>query len=524
VSFINAGGNEVAAMNAVKYLRRFGFACGLAVILQPAAILFAWPNSDAPTAGVPQVAPERDGQHDFDFEIGTWKTHLSRLAHPLTGSTSWIQYEGKSVVRKIWDGRGNLVELEADGPTGHIEVLSLRLYNPQAHQWSLNSANVRGGTLGVPTIGEFKNGRGEFYDQEEFNGRTILVRNVWSDITANSCRFEQAFSDDGGKTWEVNWIAVDTRIKDVSDGGGAASGAAGSQTGAPRSAVDREALGDAWWTGPMLANSAATLPRGHFLIEPYLYDVIGSHSNGFGSLTYMEYGLVDRLTVGLIPTAGFNKMSDALSSSGVGLGDISVLGQYRLTQFHEGSWIPTMSLFVEETVPTGKYDRLGDRPSDGFGGGAYTTTLALNTQTYFWLRNGRILRMRFNTSQSLSGYAGVEGVSVFGTGTGFEGHAKPGASSFVDAAWEYSLTRNWVLALDATYRHTANTRVTGYDMTQNPPQVRKNSGSSDAVGFAPAIEYNWKPTLGVLLGTRVIAMGHNTSTTITPAVAINFVH
>jgi hypothetical protein len=161
-----------------------------------------------------QAPARRDGQHDFDFEIGTWKTHLSRLVHPLSGSTTWVTYEGSSVVRKIWDGRANLVELEADGASGHIEGLSLRLYNPESRQWSLNYANSRGGSLSVPTIGEIKNGRGEFYDQEEFNGRMILVRNVWSEITAESCRFEQAFSDDGGKSWEVNWIAVDTRVKD----------------------------------------------------------------------------------------------------------------------------------------------------------------------------------------------------------------------------------------------------------------------------------------------------------------------
>jgi len=166
------------------------------------------------TTRLQQAAAQRDGQHDFDFEIGTWKTHLSRLVHPLSGSTTWVTYEGSSVVRKIWDGRANLVELEADGAPGHIEGLSLRLYNPESHQWSLNYANSRGGSLSVPTIGGFKNGRGEFYDQEEFNGRMILVRNVWSEITADSCRFEQAFSDDGGKNWEVNWIAVDTRVKD----------------------------------------------------------------------------------------------------------------------------------------------------------------------------------------------------------------------------------------------------------------------------------------------------------------------
>jgi len=167
--------------------------------------------SGVAAASTAHAVPARDGRHDFDFEIGTWKTHLSRLVHPLTGSTAWVDYEGVTRVSKVWDGRANLVELEADGSAGHIEALSLRLYNPDSHQWSLNFANGSTGTLGPPTIGEFTHGRGEFYDQEMLNGRSILVRFVISDMTANSCRFEQAFSDDGGKTWEVNWIATDTR-------------------------------------------------------------------------------------------------------------------------------------------------------------------------------------------------------------------------------------------------------------------------------------------------------------------------
>ena len=202
-------------MNALKHIASYLLVCGSVVILQPLRGL-AQQNSDASRTSSQQAPAQRDGQHDFDFEIGTWKTHISRLVRPLTGSTTWIEFEGTSVVRKIWNGRANLVELEVDGPTGHIEGLSLRLYNPQSHQWSLNFANSSSGTLSQPTIGEFKNGRGEFYDQESFNGRTILVRNVWSDITPDSCRFEQAFSDDGGKTWEVNWIATDTRVKDES--------------------------------------------------------------------------------------------------------------------------------------------------------------------------------------------------------------------------------------------------------------------------------------------------------------------
>jgi hypothetical protein len=155
----------------------------------------------------------RDGQHDFDFEIGTWHTHLKRLAHPLSGSSEWIEYEGLTTVRKVWNGRANLVELTADGPDGHFEGLNLRLYNPRSRQWSLNFANSSGGTLGQPTIGRFIDGRGEFYDQEDFGGRAIFVRFVITPLDADTIRFEQAFSDDGGKTWELNWLATDTRMK-----------------------------------------------------------------------------------------------------------------------------------------------------------------------------------------------------------------------------------------------------------------------------------------------------------------------
>ena len=163
---------------------------------------------------VSAAEPTRDGQHDFDFEIGTWNTHVKRLVHPLSGSTQWTEYDGISTVSKVLGGRANLVELRMDGPAGHFEGLSLRLYNPQSRQWSLNFSNAKVGMMSQPTIGEFKNGRGEFYDQEILDGRAILVRFVIFDITADKCRFEQSYSDDGGKTWEVNWIATDTRVKE----------------------------------------------------------------------------------------------------------------------------------------------------------------------------------------------------------------------------------------------------------------------------------------------------------------------
>lgn len=311
---------------------------------------------------------------------------------------------------------------------------------------------------------------------------------------------------------------------------------AGAQTPTSASATFRQSLDDAWWTGPMLAPSANTLPRGHFLIEPYLYDVTtggfynsngtrapAPHENSFGSLTYALYGLANKFTVGMIPTFGYNEVSNGPSSAGIDVGDLSLQAQYRIHLFREESWVPTMSIALQQTLPTGRYDHLGNRLSDALGSGAFTTSPAFYSQTFFWLPNGRILRTRFNVVSSFSHSVSVRDASVYGTPAGFRGRAMPGSSIFADAAWEYSLTKRWVLALDATYRYQANTFVAGHNILDSSGPVRLNSGTSDAFGLAPAIEYNWKPNLGLLLGARLIPAGRNTPSTITPALAVNFV-
>jgi hypothetical protein len=183
---------------------------GLSSAIAAAALLLAVPAGAAATQQAPAaLAEKRDGQRDFDWEIGEWTTQLTRLQRPLTGSKIWVEYKGLTIVRPALDGRANLVELKVEGAAGKIEGLSLRLYDPDARQWSLNFAG--GGVLTPPVYGQFKDGRGVFYGQDTLGGRAILVRFVISDVTADTARFEQAFSDDGGFTWEVNWIAVDTR-------------------------------------------------------------------------------------------------------------------------------------------------------------------------------------------------------------------------------------------------------------------------------------------------------------------------
>ena len=163
----------------------------------------------------PVSAQQRDRSRDFDFEIGTWKTHVKLLKQPLTGSKEWIELDGTSVVRKLANGRANLVELDVSGGSLRIEGLSLRLYNPAAKQWSLNYSNLRTGTLTAPVTGGFADGRGEFFGVDTVgDGRSVFVRFVITCANADTCKFDQAFSDDGGKTWEANWLATDTRVKD----------------------------------------------------------------------------------------------------------------------------------------------------------------------------------------------------------------------------------------------------------------------------------------------------------------------
>jgi hypothetical protein len=164
------------------------------------------------TASIPLAAqPRGDGQHDFDFEHGRWHVHLARLVKPLSHSTTWTTLDGTSVVRPVWGGLANLGELDVDGGGTHVQGLSLRVYDPKARQWRIHWANSRDGVLGPAMVGGFSGGRGEFYDQEDFEGRPIFVRFIFSDIAARSFKIEQAFSDDGGKSWETNWITTFTK-------------------------------------------------------------------------------------------------------------------------------------------------------------------------------------------------------------------------------------------------------------------------------------------------------------------------
>jgi hypothetical protein len=187
--------NAIPATKTSHYCRNFLSAFLLFFI----AYIGAGPaqtDSGASKAGSQTTTSERDGQHDFDFALGTWKAHLKRLEHPLTGSSAWVEFDGTFVARKVWDGRATIEEVELD------------IY------W----ANSKNGVMDTsPQVGQFKNGRGEFYGTDTLNGKLIYVRFVWTNTSTKTPHFEQSYSDDGGKTWEVNWITDQTRTRDASD-------------------------------------------------------------------------------------------------------------------------------------------------------------------------------------------------------------------------------------------------------------------------------------------------------------------
>lgn len=169
------------------------------------------PPSDV-AAGAEPMSADPDG-HEFDFDLGTWHTHSSRLLHPLTGSTTWADMDGQTIVHRVWGGRANVAEYKAAGPAGHVELMALRWYNPDTHEWNIDFATPNVGTFGEqPGIGQCKNSRCDFYDQEEIKGRQVWVRfSIWK-ISNDTAQSEQAFSDDGGKTWETNWVNKYSRI------------------------------------------------------------------------------------------------------------------------------------------------------------------------------------------------------------------------------------------------------------------------------------------------------------------------
>ncbi|MFL6764421.1 MAG: hypothetical protein ACJ8FO_04415 [Sphingomicrobium sp.] len=268
------------------------------------------------------------------------------------------------------------------------------------------------------------------------------------------------------------------------------------------------------WTGPLLASNAETLPQGHFYVEPYFFDVISGGKHHPGSSGYYQYGLANNFTVGFQPA--FATDTNRIDR-GIAIGDFKLLSQLRLTHFMPQHRIPSISVVLQELVPTGKFDRLGSR-EEGHGSGSFATEVGVNAQYMFLLKNDRLLRARFNFLQRFWHGGDVADRSVYGTAIGFRGHAKPGNITTFIGAVEYSVTREWVLAFDVTHESSARTRVRG--RYAGGALVEQTFPSSHYFSFAPAVEYNWSDRSGAIFGVWIIPQGHNTPSSVTPAIAI----
>ncbi|KEZ77200.1 hypothetical protein [Salinisphaera hydrothermalis] len=247
------------------------------------------------------------------------------------------------------------------------------------------------------------------------------------------------------------------------------------------------------------------------------------NTHALRSVSLLEYGLTDRLLVALLPQFGYNVVENGPDSQGVQLGDTKLRFQYMIHAFKEGSWLPTTALAYSQVFPTGKYDGLGNHPADGLGSGLFTSTFGLFTQDYFWMPNGRILRSRLDLTYTIpDDKASVQGVSVYGTGSGFNGRIDAGNTFSADLAFEYSMTRHWAPAVDIVYSHSDGASVRGTQASNGlVTTVSSNSKPSEAIDVAPAMEYNWNSHYGVIVGADVVVAGRNTGDAVTPQAALN---
>lgn len=274
------------------------------------------------------------------------------------------------------------------------------------------------------------------------------------------------------------------------------------------------AMKESRWTGPLLASNAETLPRGHVYTEPYFFDGISGGDHHPGTSGFYQYGLADNWTVGMQP---FFSLGTQRYNRNLAIGDFKLLSQVRISHFTAEHRVPSIAIVTNLVIPTGKDDHLRAL-KDGHGSGSFAPELGINVQQYFLLGSGRLLRARINILHDFPLRTGVAGRSVYGTDSGFHGHAKPGAKTSIILGTEYSLTREWVLAFDVERDQWGRTKVSGRDA--DGAAVKSISPRSWDTGFAPAVEYNWSDRAGAIFGVWIVPKGHNTQSSVTPAVAI----
>lgn len=291
----------------------------------------------------------------------------------------------------------------------------------------------------------------------------------------------------------------------------------------------------AWWTGSLLSASADTMPVGHWLVEPYVvFDRTAAAFDGNGdrhatrrltrtsTAAYVMYGLAEGVSVGMQPRVRVGATLADGPSAGPAVGDLTLMLQVRLTHPASGHWLPTTSLVLSETVPTGRYDDLAPGADTGTGSGTHRTELGLYAQSVGTVAGELPLRLRLNLTVGAADHAVIRDRSVYGTSEGFRGRVSPGTWLLADLAFELSMTSHWVLALDVVRDTEARTIATGTP-TAGAASIRIVSGPSQGWSVAPAVEYNFNSRIGVIAGFRKTLAGHDTGAGQAAAIALNMV-
>jgi hypothetical protein len=293
-----------------------------------------------------------------------------------------------------------------------------------------------------------------------------------------------------------------------------------------------EAVQDQWFTGSLEAPSPALPKAGILAIEPYAfytantgaYDSSGNHYsvahdlNQIQALSVIKYAITDRLSVQALPSLSY-AWTDQATSSGVGLGDLPVELEYRLNEMNRKTGVPSVTVELGMSFPTGAYNQLR-RPLDGFGSGAYIAKEGILFQSLFDTWASHPMRLRFfGAAYEPLGDVSLHNVSAYGTAQGFQGHAAPGFSTQVGVGGEYGLDQRWVLALDLVESYAGAFHLNGTNGAG--ASVQANGATSTSFQVAPAVEFNWSDSMGVIAGVAFTTAGHNTPSSITPQIALS---
>lgn len=293
------------------------------------------------------------------------------------------------------------------------------------------------------------------------------------------------------------------------------------------------------FTGPLLIPAVIPVAPGHVIMKPYLiyaetkgsYDSEGQRhgahpaSRQWQTLLPVNIGVIDRLQATAIVGAAYNSASGR-HSDGAGVTDTTLRLQYMLLKPNADRTTPAVSIAYDHRFPTGTYDRLDANPLNGIGNGAHRDRFALSTENYFWLSNGRPLRWRNLAAWSPQpSRVSLTGRSVHGTPQDFHGYVQLGTSASIVSAFEYSIDRQWVLVMEAAWDRVNRSQVRGQQCPTGAEctPANRNNSTRWVYSLAPAAEYNFSRTMGLIVGAQVSVAGHRNSAFFNPQAALSMI-